>query len=180
VRGDKPLLTGPLRFKTKFELPPGDVSVVERLKLEGSFHIDDGEFKKSALQDKIDSLSRKGQGQPENMAIQDAASDLSGNFALAGGIISFRNLRFHVSGATVQLDGGYGLRDESLDFRGELRLSAKVSETTTGFKALLLKAIDPLFSRSKTAGSVVPIKISGTRSKPNFGLDVGKTIKPGD
>ena len=179
MRGNQPLLAGPIRFQTKFELPQGDDDVVDKLILDGRFEIDDGRFQKNALQDKIDSLSRKGQGEPENMAVDNVTSDLAGRFSLREGFIRLQQLTFGVQGATVHIDGTYGLHGEELDFEGNLRLDAKVSETTTGFKALLLKAVDPLFSR-KSKGktqSVLPIKISGTRSKPQFGLDIGKTLK---
>lgn len=179
MRGNRPLLAGPMRFQTKFELPQGDDDVVDKLTLDGRFQIDDGRFQKNALQDKIDSLSRKGQGEPENTAVDNVTSDLAGKFSLRDGFIRLQHLTFGVEGATVRIDGAYGLRGEELDFEGQLRLDAKVSETTTGFKALLLKAVDPLFSR-KSQGktqSVLPIKISGTRSNPQFGLDIGKTLK---
>ena len=72
-------------------------------------------------------------------------------------------------GVRISLNGTYGLLDERLDFQGTARLDAKLSETTTGIKSFLLKAIDPLFAK-KNAGAVLPIKISGTRSRSSFGL----------
>jgi hypothetical protein len=36
---------------------------------------------------------------------------------------------------------------------------------------VLLKAVDPLFSR-KDAGTVLPIRVSGTRSQPRVGVDL--------
>jgi hypothetical protein len=182
MRGKKPLLVGPIRFQTKFDLPQGDRDVVEKLMLDGRFSIDDGRFQKNKLQDKIDSLSRKGQGNPEDTVVDNVTSDLAGGFFLRDGFIRFQRLSFRVQGAEVAIDGNYGLRNEDLDFRGELRLDAKVSETTSGLKAVLLKAVDPLFTR-KSKGkkqSVLPIKISGTRSLPKFGLDIGKALKRKD
>jgi hypothetical protein len=43
----------------------------------------------------------------------------------------------------------------------------------------LLKIVDPLFKR-KGGGSSVPIKITGTRDKPAFGLDMGRVFKRGN
>jgi hypothetical protein len=51
-------------------------------------------------------------------------------------------------------------------------MDAKLSQTTTGFKSLLLKAVDPFFKKG-TKGAVLPIKIGGTRESPSFGLDLG-------
>jgi hypothetical protein len=79
----------------------------------------------------------------------------------------------------VRLAGTYGLRSEMLDFRGSLLLDAKVSETQTGVKSLLLKVVDPLFKKHG-GGSSLPIKISGPRKDPSFGLDTHRLFKRGD
>ncbi|MEZ5351844.1 MAG: AsmA-like C-terminal region-containing protein [Bryobacteraceae bacterium] len=176
MRGGKPLLRGPIRFQTRLDLPPGQGDVIERLRLNGAFEVENGKFQQPAIQDKIDSLSRKGLGEPENAAIDDVSTGLAGSFRLASGIIRFRQLSFEVPGVGVRLDGAFDLRDESVDLTGTLRMDAKVSETVTGFRSVLLKAVDPLFGRRK-AGAVVPIKISGTRSKPEFGLDAAGLVK---
>jgi hypothetical protein len=49
-------------------------------------------------------------------------------------------------------------------------MQARLSQTTTGFKSFLLKAVDPFFR--KNGKTVLPIKISGTREHPQFGLDL--------
>jgi hypothetical protein len=41
---------------------------------------------------------------------------------------------------------------------------------TTGWKSILLKPVDPFFSKHG-AGTEVPIRITGTESEPHFGLD---------
>ena len=84
----------------------------------------------------------------------------------------FSDLSFLVPGASVTLDGTYGLADGRIDLSGNARLQAKLSQTTTGFKSFLLKAVDPFFSK-KGAGTVLPIKITGTRDSPSFGLNLG-------
>ena len=88
-------------------------------------------------------------------------------------------LTFEVPGAKVQLAGGYSLQAEELDFKGQLLLDAKISETVTGIKSVLLKAVDPLFTQKDGSGSAIPIKIAGSRSAPVFGLDVGRVFKKG-
>jgi hypothetical protein len=73
-----------------------------------------------------------------------------------------------VPGARLDLSGSFGLRKQSIDFEGTIRMEAKISQTMTGFKALLLKPIDPFFR--KNGETVIPIKIGGTRDHPSFGL----------
>lgn len=41
---------------------------------------------------------------------------------------------------------------------------------TTGWKSILLKPVDPFFSKHG-AGTELPFKITGTREAPHFGLD---------
>ena len=78
-------------------------------------------------------------------------------------------------GAVVSLNGAYSLRRETLAFTGDLFMDAKISQTVTGFKSLLLKVADPLFRRNgKTR---IPLKISGTRDDPQFGLDAKRVFR---
>jgi hypothetical protein len=49
---------------------------------------------------------------------------------------------------------------------------------TSGFKSLLARLAQPFFRR-KGGGTQLPIKITGPRSKPEFGLDVGRVFKRG-
>ena len=56
-------------------------------------------------------------------------------------------------GAIVKLAGTYALNAEVIDFKGELLLDAKISQTVTGFKSLLLKVVDPLFNRRTAAAA---------------------------
>jgi len=45
----------------------------------------------------------------------------------------------------------------------------------TGAKSFFLKLADPIFKK-KGAGAVIPIKITGTREEPKFGLDLGRVL----
>jgi len=170
-----PPMTGKIRMKTNFELPPGDQDVIEKLKLSGTFGFGAAEFKNPVIQQKVETLSRRSRGITDDDEKPDEriVSDLKGIFALNHGVASFQDLSFIVPGAQVQLAGKYGLKDQSLDFAGELRMQAKLSQTQTGIKSLLLKVVDPFFHK-KGAGAVVPIKITGTRTNPQFGLNLHK------
>jgi hypothetical protein len=70
----------------------------------------------------------------------------------------------------VNLTGTYSLDGNIFDFHGTARLDAKVSQMVTGWKSILLKPVDPFFSKNG-AGTEVPFKITGTKSEPHFGLD---------
>ncbi len=169
---DHPPLLGNIRLNTKFDLPPGADDVVKRLQLNGTFGLEKAEFTSDTVQNKIEELSRKSRGihEPRQERI---ASDLQGTFALKRGLLSFSHLQFSVPGANVRLAGNYGLLNEQLHFEGHLQMQAKLSQTQKGIKSILLKLADPFFKK-KNAGSVVPIKITGTRKNPQFGLNFGK------
>jgi hypothetical protein len=172
AKGNEPVMTGSISLKTKIDIPEGNGDLIERLKITGQFGIGEVQFTSSEVQGKIDSLSRRGRREPKDMDITDVASALRGNFRVAGAVLHFSNLNFSVAGAGVNLAGTYNLDSGELDFRGKLILQAKLSQTTTGAKSFFLKALDPFF-KGKKAGTVVPIKITGTKDKPSFGLDLG-------
>jgi hypothetical protein len=167
----EPLMSGGLGMQARLELPPGEGPVPERLVVDGRFQIRQGRFASDDVQEKVDELSRRGRGEPENASIDRTLSDFEGRFMLRNGRLRLPDLRFKVRGAEVKLAGEYRLRGEVLDFEGELRLDASLSRTTTGFKSFLLRIIDPLFRR-RGAGAVLPIRVTGTVSEPRFGLNV--------
>lgn len=175
----KPPMTGALKVVTKFLLPPGDSDVSQRLQLDGAFSILGAQFTNYDVQGKIASLSHLSRARGPETPKQNVASDFTGRFKLGGGRIELPDLMFGVPGARVELAGNYALKPQTLDFRGHLLMDAKISQTTRGIKSLLLKVVDPLFRR-KGGGSSVPIKITGTRDKPEFGLDVGRVFKRGN
>ena len=152
-------------------IPPGDVDVARKMKLDGGFKVASAHFSKLDIQDKVNKLSHGGKGEPEAPPTDTVASDFAGQFKLDNGVMTFRTLSFRVTGGSIALSGRYGLVDEAMEFHGTAKLEAKLSQTTTGFKSFLLKAVDPFFQK-KGAGAIVPIKITGTRDKPSFGLDL--------
>jgi hypothetical protein len=173
MKGNKPILRGGVKLDMKFELPPGTGEIADRLKLKGKFALRDARFTSATVQDQIDSLSRRGQGRPTDAAIDEVPSDLEGEFAMERGRIDFSRLRFIVPGSEVQLAGSYTFENETLDFHGKLRLTARVSQTQTGWKRWVLKPVDPFFAK-EGAGTLLKIAVTGTRASPKFGLDRGR------
>jgi hypothetical protein len=169
-------MTGSANLKTTIDIPEGDGDLLERMKLVGQFGVGHAQFTSATVQDKVDTLSRKGRGRPKDMDISEVASDLRGNFRFAGGVVTFSNLSFAVQGASLHLDGTYNLDSTAMDFHGDLLMQAKLSQTTTGAKSFFLKAADPFF-RGKNGGTDLHIEITGTKDHPAFGLDKGGSKK---
>lgn len=168
-------MTGTVNVKAKLDIPPGDAEVIERMDLEGTFDVASARFTSETIQNRIDELSRRGIGRPKDETIDDVTSNLRGSFHLNDARMTVRSLTFGVKGAEVRLAGFYDVPSERLNFRGTLRLQAKVSQTQTGWKSLVLKVFDPLFD-GPGAGTVLPITISGTRQQPKFGVEVKRAI----
>jgi hypothetical protein len=171
TKSSEPVMTGTVNLKTKMLLSPGKEKVIHRLTLDGEFGVNDAEFASVEVRDKLESLSRHALGKPNDEDAGSAITDLLGHFRLDQDVASFPRLSFRIPGAEVRLTGKYRLPDETLDLRGNLRMQAKLSQTVTGKKSFFLKLADPFFKKDG-AGSVVPIRISGTRDAPKFALDL--------
>lgn len=172
----QPAANGVLTIDTALDLPQGKSPILERLALEGSVKADRLKFSSDAVQDKIDELSRRGQGRPTDASIDEVASKMSTKFVLNKGVFKYQGLSFNVNGAQIRLDGTHSLRSKTVDFAGVVLLTATVSQTQTGYKSWLLKPFDPLF-RKNGAGARLVITVAGTQDQPKVGLDFGKTIK---
>jgi len=177
VKTDPPLMRGAMRMKAKMEIPPGGTSITQKLVLDGSYDIKDATFINDKVQQTVDKLSLRAEGKPKLANPAGAAgyiadSDMSGFFHAGYGTINLHHIVYAMPGAQVFLDGTYSMDGKTFDIHGKLRTTAKISQMTTGFKSFLLKAADPFFSKNG-AGTEIPIRITGTKSEPHFGLDFG-------
>jgi hypothetical protein len=173
VRSSEPAMTGALTLTMKLVLPPGHADAIDKLRLDGSFGIATARFAKGGAQEKLNELSQKARGEGDESP-DDVASDFKGRFVMGGGVIRFSNVSFTMPGARIDVGGAYTLRSEALDFKGTVRLDAKLSQLTTGAKSFLLRLAEPLFRRGNV--TVVPITIGGTAAAPKVGLDLGRTL----
>jgi hypothetical protein len=180
VRTDPPVMTGTVHLQTKLDLPPGDDVISDRLYLKGRFEVIGSHFSNESIQSKVDALSMRSQGKPKlaTDAIPDnVKSQMSGDFVLKRSVLSLPNLLFQMPGTRVALAGNYSLDGNEFDFRGHARFDAKLSQMAGGWKSILLKPVDPFFSKHG-AGTELPVKITGTKSDLHFGLDFRHKDKP--
>jgi hypothetical protein len=171
-------LTGQMKLQTTFLLPAGEEDVPQRLELDGAFSIARARFTSVDVQQKINTLSRRGRGQTGNGG-PSVVSNLSGRFVMKDGRIRLSHLTFAVPGSVVQLAGSFDLKSEQLDFGGHLLLDASLSETVTGIKSVLVRIAQPFFRRPG-GGTKIPIRVTGTPDKPAFGVDVKRALTPGN
>jgi hypothetical protein len=174
MKGDRPFLKGGVALKMKFTLPPGKAPIETRLHIDGTFALRDARFTSSEIQNRIDDLSQRSQGKPGDETVDEVPSNLGGTFLLHAGVMQFSRLQFAIPGAQVDLKGHYTFAGEQLDFRGLVRTEAHLSEMMkTRWKRWVLKPVDPFFAK-EGAGTLLRIKIAGTRSNPEFGRDRDK------
>jgi hypothetical protein len=177
VKAAKPPIVGRIDLDAHMVLPAGDEDVVERLQLDGTFQLAQARFTNMNVQRRITTLSRRGRGEEsdEGAEHERVVSNLRGRFKLADASLTFSELTFAVPGSTVRLAGSYDLTSEQMNFSGVLLTDATLADMTSGFKSLLARLAQPFFRR-EGGGTRLPIRISGPRSKPEFGLDFGRVF----
>jgi hypothetical protein len=174
VKGPRPPMSGVITLRAKLLLPPGDRDAMQKLRLDGTFSVARAVFTKPRVQDTVDAFSTKARGIKDDTP-DAVVSNFRGTFKMRDGAIHFSTVTFAMPGARVDVSGRFVMESEALDFRGTVRLDAKLSQLTTGVKAFLLRIVDGLFRHDDI--TVVPITIRGTAEKPKVGLDFGKAVK---
>ena len=186
TRAPQPVLTGDVSVKAALHIPPAPVPVMRRIRLDGTFRLQNVRFSDVKLQQKLEDLSLRGQGHPGAVKDKDASnvrSQMQGDFHLAHAVITLPNLDYSVPGCDIRLKGPYALSG-ALHFDGDARMQATISQMVGGWKGFLLKPADVFFKKDG-AGTLIPVKIRGTRKSPDFGIDmarIGHTHpqRPGD
>ena len=180
VKTQPPVMTGVLAMKTKLHIRPGKESVTQKLGLQGTFGLKQMHFTNPDVQDKVDMLSLRAQGDPKDAkpGAEDVTSRMTGKFKMADGQLTLENLNFVMPGATVQMVGVYTLDGKKFDFTGKVRTDAKLSQMVASWwKSWPLKVVDPFFHKHG-AGAEIPVKITGTNAAPKFGLDIRHKNSP--
>ncbi len=174
VKTQPVVMTGVLAMKTKLHIRAGKESVTQKLGLNGGFTLKQMHFTNPEVQDKVDMLSLRAQGDPKEAkpGAEDVNSQMTGKFQMGDGKLDLQDLIYTMPGATVTLDGVYTLDGKTFDFKGKVRTDAKLSQMVSSWwKSWGLKAVDPFFHKNG-AGAEIPVKITGTNTAPKFGLDL--------
>jgi AsmA-like protein len=174
VTANRSPMSGDMSLVARAQVGRGDQPFLERVRLDGKFGIDEGAFKPETQKD-VNALSAGARGENKDDP-ETVLTDLKGTVALSGGVAYFHDLEFGVPGAKARLHDTYNILNHRINLHGEMKVETKISKTSSGAKALLLKIMDPLF-RKKKKGEIVPVHILGTYEKPQFGLDLTNNEK---
>jgi hypothetical protein len=179
IDSPKPIVTGNVSLVTSLKLPPGQGRPQQRIDAKGSVQLTRAHFTDPEMIEKIADLSRRGLGKKAEETAANVPADFNGEFTLVHGVMTLTKTEVQVPGAVIQVAGTYVLGSEEVDFIGEALLETSLSRAIGGFKSIFLKPFDPLF-RKKGAGAVVPIRITGTRPEPKFGVRKGAVFGKGN
>ncbi|NYF78269.1 hypothetical protein [Granulicella arctica] len=181
VKTEPVIMSGVVGMKAHVHIRPGKERVIEKLSLKGAFGIQQIHFTNPKVQDKVDMLSLRAQGDPKDAkpGAEDVRSQMKGAFTMSAGKLNFSNLAYTLPGGNIQMDGVYSLDGAQFDFHGKVRTDAKISQMVASrWKSWLLKPVDPFFS--KNGSTEIPVRVSGTKSEPKFGLDLRHKDKDKD
>lgn len=162
-------MSGAVSLRGRATIPPGTGPFLTKVELLSDFGVDTGSFK-TGTQQRVNQLSAASRGENDDNPAT-VLSDLKGHIVLREGIATFSDLSFGMPGASAEMHGTYSLLTQGIDLHGTLTMDSDLSKMAHGVKSLLLKAMDPFFTK-KAGGSVVPFKITGTYKHPSFALDL--------
>jgi hypothetical protein len=170
---DQPGMSGNIVAHGKFLWPPGGEKFLRKIRLDLGFGMTGSRFTHPNTQDSIDRISESAQGEKKKQQDEDprtVLSEIRGNVQLRHGIATISKTTFDVPGANAAVEGTYNLLDRELDLHGTLDTQGHLSDTTSGFKAVVLKAITPLF-RKRGHTRIVPFQITGHYGQTKVGID---------
>jgi AsmA-like C-terminal region len=171
VHEPKPPMEGATNFQAHIVWPSGHQPFLKRVVLQGDFEIEHAQWTKPERQMSVNMLSKKASGKKKDPETPNVTADLKSSVLLSNEIAKFHDTSFKVPGAEAILHGTYNLEDTKIDFHGDLKTEASISEDSSGVKAVLLKPLDPLFKK-KHAGAEVPVEMTGTYHEPHFGVSL--------
>ena len=107
VKSEPAVMTGIISTKAKLHIRPGKERVAERLSLQGNFTLVGIHFSNPSVQDKVDMLSLRAQGEPEKAkpGAKDVNSRMTGTFSLNEGSIHFSKIEYVHAGRARESGG---------------------------------------------------------------------------
>jgi hypothetical protein len=172
IHSPKAVLTGAVKFRMHVTIPPGKEKFDQKLGLASTFDIEGARFTHEKTQESLSKIAEAPeQKRPDTLA----PASLKGQVVVENGTAHFSQLRVEDQDASADFHGTFGLLDERVNMRGQLKTAASLTKTTHGIKAVFAKVIEPFFKKRPHV-TVVPVKITGTYGHPQFGLDLSKKM----
>jgi len=171
VQESKAPMEGATNFHGHVVWPSGHQPFLKRVVFQADFEIEHAQWTNPERQMSVNMLSKKAVGRKKDPETPNVTADLKGSVLLSNEVAKFHDTTFKVPGAEATLQGTYNLENTKIDFHGDLKTEASLSDDSSGVKAVLLKPLDPLFKK-KHAGAEVPVEMTGTYHDPHFGVSL--------
>jgi hypothetical protein len=120
----------------------------------------------------VNRLSESARGETKKQEESDpetVVSNLKGHISVKDGMAELSGVSFSTPGTLAEMRGTYNLLNKNINLLGVLHTNGKLADTTSGFKAVVLKAIVPFLKKKSV--TTVPFTITGTSAHPAFALD---------
>jgi hypothetical protein len=173
-----PGMSGNVKVNGKFLWPPGPRKFLEQIRMDLTFGMRGSQFTSSDTQNSVNRISESAQGETKKEDQEDprtVLSAVSGSLLVRDGVASVSGGSFEVPGADATVDGTYNLLNQRVNLHGTLNTGGHLSDTTSGFKALILKAVTPFFRKRKSV-RVIPFEITGAYGNTSVGIDWKKGL----
>ena len=167
-----PSMTGPIMLHAEVEVPSDSRPFLQKIILKGDFGIGGAKLTNPSVQVPINKLSESAHGESRKEQAEDprtVLSNVKGHVSVKDGVATLSNIHCNMPGAFAEMRGTFNLLNKAVDIKGVLHTTGKLSDTTSGFKAIVLKVAGPFLKRKSV--TVVPFTIKGTSAQPAFALD---------
>lgn len=171
VKGSKPAMAGATDLHGRLVWPSTEHPFLKRIQVQGEFAIEHGQWEDPQTRANLNDLSKRASGKKKDAPTEDVTTEIKSAVTMNNAIAKLTDASVQVPGATATMSGTYNLESKKIDFHGDLKTDASLSNESSGAKAVLLKPLDPFFKR-KHAGAVVPVEMTGTYENPHFGFSI--------
>jgi len=176
THADTPAMKGPLSLQGRFIIPPGPPDFLSRIRIDGRFEIAQAHFTNPRTQAPVNALSASAERRHDKADYPKPHDDpplatgtIRSSVVDRNGVAALKDTVFEAPGIYGQLAGTFQLHAKALDLSGVMDTTGKMSDTTSGVKAVMLKALTQLWPKHESVRSV-PFHIGGTASRPAFKL----------
>ncbi len=166
-----PQVKGDVNFRAAVEFSEGPGRFLEKLNLRGDVRLEKMRLVTADKQEKVDAFSARVSKAPAAGDAPKITMAAQTQTRFEHGVAYFPDIHASLPGADAHLQGTFNLLNTRIHLIGKVALERSLSNAATGWKAALLKPLNPFF-RHKDAGAVVAVAITGTAQKPKIGQDV--------
>jgi hypothetical protein len=171
----RPAIAGPLQLHSHATIAPSrdGLAFLDRLSMDATLSLPGERFTTASTEESLSAFSRRARGTNPNSAKAkpvapqpgepDVLMTVTAPVAMRKGVAQTTDLAVVIPGAEIHLAGSFNFKTNTAALSGNLEMKPDISHLTTGLKADLLKPLAPIFRHGKSAETVVPIKVTGTK-----------------